>query len=212
MNTPPEYRVHTFREYVFSGHCSWQQISVKNEGYTFSEGHFFTGFYKNAACSTDTMECGKEYCSLVSGGFSKFLAIKYFHAWFQFWDRLSCGVWLGMMILFSLGAVWKFHTSRANERTFICWTWFIVRSTVKTTKQKKTQLRCGACRIKSQKKKVLRSKAVGAHMRTWSIHRRCRLHLFNGWTWRHWYVLAPVRHWVDLHRPPAFEHAKKKKK
>ena len=31
--------------YVLSGHCSGQQISEKNEGYLFSEGYLFTGFY-----------------------------------------------------------------------------------------------------------------------------------------------------------------------
>ena len=31
--------------YVLSGHCSRQQISVKTEGYLFSEGYLFTGFY-----------------------------------------------------------------------------------------------------------------------------------------------------------------------
>ena len=31
--------------YVLSGHCSGQQISVNNEGYLFSEGYLFTGFY-----------------------------------------------------------------------------------------------------------------------------------------------------------------------
>ena len=34
-----------FGGYVLSGHCSGQQISVKNEGYLFSEGYLFTGFY-----------------------------------------------------------------------------------------------------------------------------------------------------------------------
>ena len=31
--------------YVLLGHCSRQQISEKNEGYLFSEGYLFTGFY-----------------------------------------------------------------------------------------------------------------------------------------------------------------------
>ena len=34
-----------FGVYVLSGHCSQQQISVKNQGYLFSEGYLFTGFY-----------------------------------------------------------------------------------------------------------------------------------------------------------------------
>ena len=34
-----------FGGYVLSGHCNQQQISVKTEGYLFSEGYLFTGFY-----------------------------------------------------------------------------------------------------------------------------------------------------------------------
>ena len=34
-----------FGEYVLSGHCGRQQLSIKNEGYLFSEGYLFTGFY-----------------------------------------------------------------------------------------------------------------------------------------------------------------------
>ena len=34
-----------FGGYVFSGHCSRQQISGKNEGYLLSEGYLFTGLY-----------------------------------------------------------------------------------------------------------------------------------------------------------------------
>ena len=34
-----------FGGYVLSEHCSRQQISGKNEGYLFSEGYLFTGFY-----------------------------------------------------------------------------------------------------------------------------------------------------------------------
>ena len=34
-----------FGGYVLSGHCSRQQISGQNEGYLFSEGYLFTGFY-----------------------------------------------------------------------------------------------------------------------------------------------------------------------
>ena len=41
------YRVLIFGRYVLSGHCSQQQISVKNEGYLFSEGYLFTRFYGN---------------------------------------------------------------------------------------------------------------------------------------------------------------------
>ena len=36
-----------FGGYVLSGHCGRQQISEKNEGYLFSEGYLFTGFYGN---------------------------------------------------------------------------------------------------------------------------------------------------------------------
>ena len=48
MHSLPEYRSTYIRGgggYVLSGHCSRQQISVKNEGYLFSEGFLFTGFY-----------------------------------------------------------------------------------------------------------------------------------------------------------------------
>ena len=34
-----------FGGYVLLGHCNQQQISVKTEGYLFSEGYLFTGFY-----------------------------------------------------------------------------------------------------------------------------------------------------------------------
>ena len=34
-----------FGGYVFSGHCSRQQVSGKMKGYLFSEGYLFTGFY-----------------------------------------------------------------------------------------------------------------------------------------------------------------------
>ena len=40
--------------HVLSGHCSRQQISVKNEGYLFSEGYLFTGFY---AISSSSISC-----------------------------------------------------------------------------------------------------------------------------------------------------------
>ena len=45
VDTVPRYRGTFIRGYVLSGHCSGQQISVKNEGYLFSEGYLFTGFY-----------------------------------------------------------------------------------------------------------------------------------------------------------------------
>ena len=34
-----------FGGYVLLGHCRRKSISLKNEGYLFSEGYLFTGFY-----------------------------------------------------------------------------------------------------------------------------------------------------------------------
>ena len=45
MHMLPGYRGTYIWGYVLSGHCSRQQISGKNEGYLFSEGYLFTGFY-----------------------------------------------------------------------------------------------------------------------------------------------------------------------
>ena len=45
MHILPGYRGTYIWGYVLSGHCSRQQISGKNEGYLFSEGYLFTGFY-----------------------------------------------------------------------------------------------------------------------------------------------------------------------
>ena len=49
-----------FGGYVLSGHCSRQQISGKNEGYLFSEGYLFTGFYGNTNKAVTRLEatCG----------------------------------------------------------------------------------------------------------------------------------------------------------
>ena len=41
----PGYRGTYIWGYVLSGHCGRQQISVKNEGYLFSEGYLFFFFY-----------------------------------------------------------------------------------------------------------------------------------------------------------------------
>ena len=43
----PGYRGTYIGGYVLSGHCSRQQMSVKNEGCLFSEGYIFTGVYGN---------------------------------------------------------------------------------------------------------------------------------------------------------------------
>ena len=45
MHILPGYSGTYIWGYVLSGHCSRQQISGKNEGYLFSEGYLFTGFY-----------------------------------------------------------------------------------------------------------------------------------------------------------------------
>ena len=63
------------------GHCSRQQISAKNEGYLFSEGYLFTGFYGNKA----TMQhCSSARSSISSASAHRSLRPVHQVWW---WDR-----------------------------------------------------------------------------------------------------------------------------
>ena len=48
--------------YELSGHCNQQQISVKTEGYLFSEGYLFTGFYGIASRAWKIVFVSEKYC------------------------------------------------------------------------------------------------------------------------------------------------------
>ena len=114
----------------------------------------------------------------------------------------------------ALGVISKFHMSRTNERTFILEGGGLdpIRCAIDSTKKKKNpQSCCGACRVKSKKRVAIRFPISKA--RTWSITDvNCA---FEGrfeleGAGRH--LLHAVRHWVDLHRPTAFEHVENEKK